>query len=198
MSTEERRERRARRQPDAEQGDKPIKEESFDITQVNFEADLKIDPDNLDLEWMNQPILLMRYSSLESEAKQQADKAKEYVGVVRAEIANAIRKDPKSYEVEKATNDTVKELVEVQPEVREAEQKKNEAFHLLNLLGNAVRAIETRKYALENLVKLFGMEYFASPNDTRTLGEKAKDVDFNRLKDTSMTERIKKAMRKGE
>ena len=150
-------------------------EQAEEVLDFDFESDLNIDADNLDIEWLNQPKLLMKYSKFEADAKAELEKAKEYVAFVKAETAMLVRKNPSEYGVDKATNDAVNEIVASDANVREAVQRQNKIQYLLNLVTNMVRAIEQRKSSLENLVKLFGMEYFASPSDSRTLGKTYRD-----------------------
>ena len=175
-------------------------EQAEELEDFDFESDLNIDPDSLDIEWLNQPKLLMKYSKFEADAKAELEKAKEYVAFVKAETAMLVRKNPSEYGVDKATNDAVNEIVASDANVREAVQRQNKIQHLLNLVTNMVRAIEQRKSSLENLVKLFGMEYFASPSDSRTLGEKVEAMRLKELSKESVISNMRKAMkeRKGE
>lgn len=175
-------------------------EETTELEDFNFEADLDIDADNLDIEWLNQPKLLMKYSKLEADARAELEKAKEYVAYVKADTAMLVRKNPSEYGVDKATNDAVNEVVASDPNVREAVQRFNKIQHLLNLITNMVRAIEQRKSSLENLVKLFGMEYFASPRDGRTLGEKVDEMRLKEISKESVINKMRQAIkeRKGE
>ena len=194
--------RRRREEPKEEETikeEQPV-EQAEELEDFDFESDLNIDPDNLDIEWLNQPKLLMKYSKLEADAKAELEKAKEYVAFIKAQTDSSIRKDPTVFGIDKITEGAITSAINVDANVREAVQRQNKIQHLLNLVTNMVRAIDQRKSSLENLVKLFGMEYFASPNDSRTLGEK---VDAMRLKDLSkesVISNMRKAMkeRKGE
>lgn len=175
-------------------------EQPEELEDFDFESDLNIDPDNLDIEWLNQPKLLMKYSKLEADAKAELEKAKEYVAFIKAQTDSSIRKDPTAFGIDKITEGAITSAINVDASVREAVQRQNKVQYLLNLVTNMVRAIDQRKSSLENLVRLFGMEYFASPNDNRTLGEKVDALKLKELSKESVISNMRKAMkeRKGE
>lgn len=169
-----------------------------EVEDFDFEADISIDPDSLDVEWLNQPKLLMKYSKLEADARAELEKAKEYVAFIKAQTDMSIRSNPAVYGIEKVTESAITSAITTDAGVREAVQRFNKVHHLLNLVANAVKAIEQRKSALENLVKLFGLEYFSSPSDTRTLGEKVKELNIKELSKESTVTYMRKMLKQKE
>ena len=64
------------------------------------------------------------------------------------------------------------------------------AQYELEVMGAAVRALDQKKSALENLVRLQGQNYFAGPSVPRTIGaEWVKEVERNGARN-----RVKAAM----
>lgn len=146
------------------------------MTEINYEKDLAIDPGELDEEWLNQPVLMERYGRLSADAQRERDQLKEKMDVVRAETDNAIRENPTKYKcptdkagAPKPTEAWIAAAILTTEEYRKASDTLIEANYKLNLLNSAVRAMEHRKKALEKLVELFGLQYFAGPKEPRQL-----------------------------
>jgi len=60
--------------------------------EINYLADITIDQNALDLEWLDQPSLAFRYAEHASEMKRIVDIAKEDLDLVCAELDREIRK----------------------------------------------------------------------------------------------------------
>ena len=136
---------------------------------MDYEKDLQIDHNALDVEWLDQPQKFMRYSVLHTDACLKVDKAKENLDVVQAELSMKIRKDPDDYDIPKVTEATVSNAITLSPEFQEANLEYIKAKHEANILLCAVKAFDQRKRALEHLVQLLGQQYFASPSAPRDL-----------------------------
>lgn len=138
---------------------------------MNYEKDIRIDESALDVEWLNQPTLMMRYSRHATQMKQEMDFAKERVEYVKAELDKKIRSHPEDFDLEKVTETVVMNTILIQEDYVEAIATFNEARFEFDVALGAVRSIEQRKTALENLVKLFGQQYFAGPSVPRDLSK---------------------------
>lgn len=142
--------------------------ESIDI---DYERDIEINPEELDVEWLEQPRLMIRYAQIASKAKKEMDMAKERLETVRAELDRDIRSDPGRYALTKITESVVQSTVISQSEYKEAMQDYIDAQYEFNMTKYAVQAMEQRKKALENLVILHGQQYFAGPRVPRDLSK---------------------------
>lgn len=181
---------------------------------LNYEADLHIDIDALEVEWMNQPALFMRYSKQLAEARDIFAQDSEKEDVLRAELASDIRKRPTVYEMEKVTegslNETVtrclavndfgmptrdKEAIDIIKRFRAAHTMALDGKNNVDLLEAAVRAFNQRKDALENLVRLHAQNYFAGPSVPHEVGREfiAKVED---RKNAVVREKIAKSLRR--
>lgn len=138
---------------------------------MNFEQDIKIDHDSLDVEWLEQPELMLRYGRYQASCALELDKAKERLDVVRAELDKKIRANPEAYEIAKVTETVVSNTIITQDEYMEAQSQALSAKFEFDIARAAVNAIHGRKDALENLVRLHGMQYFAGPNMPRNLNQ---------------------------
>lgn len=135
---------------------------SDDETPETFDA--SIDKDRLDDEWLHQPRLMHHWSTQLANARAEEVKAKDRLALRRAEIEFMIRQEPDEYLGNvKATEASVTAAVTTHPAVQKALKDYNEARRDADLHQAAVTALEHRKRALENLVKLWGGDYFSAP-----------------------------------
>lgn len=130
---------------------------------MNFERDVNIDETALDVEWLEQPNLMLKYGKLVAEARKEYDLAKENLDVVKAELDKKIRSNPEEYDIIKVTESAINAAILTHPDYQEASSKLIEAKYNLNLYQTAADAIDAKKAALENLVRLHGQQYFAGP-----------------------------------
>ena len=78
-----------------------------------------------------------------------------------AETAQGVRRNPAAYGIDKVTEKAVEEIVTIR--CREAEQKVIDAKHALDVQQAMIDALDQRKHALEDLVKLRLAAYYADP-----------------------------------
>ncbi len=126
-------------------------------------ADLQIDEDKLDQEWLRQPELFFAYSIRLANAKRQMEEERRELDVTKAEIENDVRNNPEDYGLTKATEASVLATVTTQKGLKDANKKLIEAKHHVDILQATVNALDHRRRALENLVDLHGQGYFAEP-----------------------------------
>jgi len=138
---------------------------------MNYEDDIRIDETALDVEWLDQASLAIRYGRHYAFCRRKLVQAEEKVKVTRAELIAEANSDPEGccnkkspnaadieayYRIHKRHKEAKKEWAEAQFELDMAEIAKNEISF-------------TRKVALENLVRLHGQQYFAGPKIPRDI-----------------------------
>jgi hypothetical protein len=141
--------------------------------ELNFEQDLRIDHNALDEEWLNQPNLFFHYSKALADAKKQQENEKTKLDIVYAQFDTEIRAGRRISEnipiPEKITEAVVKSTIEQNADYQKQLAIVSNCKHATELLEAAVKAMYQRKEALENLVKLLGMQYFSAPKEPRNL-----------------------------
>ena len=157
---------------------------------MDFEKDINIDEQALDVEWLEQPRITLQYAKWVADMERKKDRAKERVEVVKAELDKDIRSNPNKYGLAKITEGAVQNTIILQPEYREAQEAYIEAKHESDIAKAAMRAVDTKKATLENLVKLFGLSYFAGPSMPRNLAEE------RAKKQRESNQKVAKAMRR--
>jgi len=150
---------------------------------MNYEEDIKIDETSLDVEWLEQPKLFMRYARYAAETQKMFDLAKTNLDLVKAELDKAVREDPDKFGIEKLTETVVLNTILSLPEYKEANEKCINAKYEADIAKSAVRAFEQRKEALENLVRLHGQQYFAGPKIPRDLSFEVKQKEEQKRAD---------------
>jgi hypothetical protein len=136
---------------------------------MDYAKDLYIDDSSLDAEIAAQPELMMKYCTISAEAQQAMDIAKEKLEFVRSELDQAIRKSPDTFGIEKITDKVVENTIPLQESYKIASREYIDAKFEFNVAKGAVESCSQRKDALEQLIKLFGLNYFAGPKVPRNL-----------------------------
>lgn len=162
------------------------------MKELDYEQDLKINPEELDIEWLDQPQTFMRYAEAAANARLKMDRAKEHLDVIRAETDSRIRSNPNRFNIEgKVTEGAISAAILQQQDYQDVQDQFNEAHHNYNIMQAAVKAFDQRKTALENLVRLQGQNYFSSPIEPRDLGseynakKRREERTINKMKDDS-------------
>ena len=139
------------------------------MNELNYENDVKIDSTALDLEWLQQSELMYKYAYHAAETKKEVDEAKERLEIGKARIEMDIRSTPGAYGLEKITEGAVQSTLLLQPDYETLTKEFIQAKYENEVALAAVRAIDQRKTALENLVRLLMASYFAGPQSPRDL-----------------------------
>lgn len=137
--------------------------------ELDYENDVKIDPDALDIEWLNQAELMHKYTRHAANMKKEMDEAKERLEIGKAQIEMEVRSDPSAYGLAKPTEAGIQSTILMQEKYHILSHLYNEAKFEYEISLAGVRAIDQKKTALENLVKLLAASYFAGPKSPRDL-----------------------------
>jgi hypothetical protein len=158
----------------------------------NYADNLKIDVNALDKEWIQQPYTYLQYATKAADADDVRKRTKEALEIVQAEIDLEVREVAKDLG-EKITEKIVSSRVLLDPKYREAQSNYLTAEHNYAVYQAAVRAMDQKKSALENLVKLTLAGYFSAPTQAKEEG----DVDYNtKAKGTAQKELLKEKKEK--
>ena len=134
------------------------------MTELNYEKDLRIDEDSLDLELLNQASLFMKYAKHHAETRRTVDEEKQRLDIVRADIDKQIREHPEKFKIEKVTEGAIQSAILTEDSYNIAYKKYLDAKYESDMASNAVQAFNQRKEALEGMIKLLAQSYFAGPS----------------------------------
>lgn len=138
---------------------------------MDYAQDIEIREDELDVEWIGQASLVMKYCVIAADAHRDLDLAKEQVDIIRAQIDRDVRSDPAQFGLDKVTEGSITSTILTSPDYQEAVKSYLQKKYEHEVAQGAVRAFDHRKSALENLVRLFGQSYFAGPAVPHNLSE---------------------------
>ena len=167
-------------------------EDKNGLSAEEIENDVMIDPDQLDEEWLNQPGLVIKYSELITDATEHRDTMKDLLTFEMADLAEKIRssEDPKKdFGVSKTTVDAISGGVERNEKIIQLRKGLIKANGDVNRLQGISKAIDHRKAALTDLVRLVLGEYFAAPTEPRQLPGGKRSVQKVRQEQTTRTQR---------
>ena len=167
---------------------------------MSYEQDMYIDESALDVELVEQPTLMSRYSRLLAEARRDRDLSKEALDLKKAEIDLDIRDNPEEYKLVKVTENAITNCILMEEDYQTSQKEYHDANYEVNVLQGVVSALEHRKSALENMVKLYGQNYFAGPavpHDLSALRKKRGDDTSHQI-GKSMKRATKKEKENGK
>ena len=137
----------------------------------DYSADMAINPNALDVEWLDQPNRVLYYTRQHAEACHDRDLAKEAMDLEEADAQSRVRKNPGRYGVEKGTEGEIRAAAKQDKRLANAITKYHRLKYNADVLLGVCKALEHRKRALENLVHLGNQEYFAMPKSPRNIGD---------------------------
>lgn len=155
----------------------------MNLTTKDMEFDTfsaQIDEHRLDIEWKNQPAAYHHWSIELANAQKIHDINKAKLDVIKAELDKTIRDSPDKYGLIKITEPIVAAAVLMQSEHKAALKSVIKAKHDVDILKAAVFALNHKKDALENLVRLRLADYYseprADPANKETINEMEKKI----------------------
>ena len=161
------------------------------MKELNYEKDIHIDENQLDIEWLEQAGLMLKYCKHDAEMEQNLEIEKTKLDLLKSELDSQIRKNPTDFGIDtKITEAVILNAVIATEEYQEAYLTYLDAKYERDMGRNIVKAFSQRKDALENLVKLHGQSYFAGPRIPRNLTEERE------IKQKSSNEKIASRMKR--
>jgi len=148
-----------------------------------------IDRSRLDDEWVDQPRMYNRYALASAEARLEYNRAKATLDVTKAETELRVRKNPEKYELTKVTESVIASVVLLDKQCQMAAMSVAEARHDLDVAEAAVSAMDHRKKALEDLVRLFLADYFSKPREPEGAKDVVKEMERGKLRKARVLKR---------
>jgi hypothetical protein len=138
--------------------------------QNDYALDLFIDDQALDIEWLEQPSLVLKYHQIQAASRKKVDQLSDELDVLKAQLDREIRSKPESFGIDvKVTEAVVQNTILLDEGYKDLKQDLIDANYEHRMATGAVSAVEHRKPALENLVRLLGQQYYAGPVVPRDL-----------------------------
>ena len=130
---------------------------------VDFAKDVKINRFKLDEDCETQPSLYHFYAHEHALARAERDAAKDKLDLVMGQRETAIRRNPP--EDMKITESVISALLVQDTEVQTAKEQFREAQAKVDILYASTSALEHRRSELDNLVSMWGKDYYNGKKD---------------------------------
>ena len=132
--------------------------------EFDFDNDVAIDLDDLHMEWAKHAGKRKKYADEISYLDKVVKKSHEKVKVTRSRLIRETKENPEL----KLTSDSLREAYYREHEDHQKARKEQiDAEYELSMAWNALNAMDDRKYALQDEVKLWIRNYFATPREER-------------------------------
>jgi hypothetical protein len=129
----------------------------------NYDEDLRIDRDQLEIEWEKQPMIYFYWAQKEAEALEAKDRASQKLNIVQAEMDAKIRSNPSAYNLpEKTTETAIKYTLINTEQYLEAQNDLIEKNKTVRILSAAVKAFDHKKTGLSKLSELWLGGYWST------------------------------------
>jgi hypothetical protein len=144
----------------------------------------ELDKYNLDEEWINQPKYYYEAATKLAHKRAEYERAKADHELTIADLAKRIRTTPSAYNVEKITENSVKEAITTN--IHEFQKSLHALIDLaeeVDVFEVEVKTLDHRKKALENEVQLFLAAYYSNPKlpkESETMKQVERDRGFRR------------------
>ena len=159
---------------------------------MDYLDDIRIDESALDVEWLRQASLTFQYGTHQAKMKRIVDRKKEELDLVKADLDKKIRSNPENYKIDKITEAAIQATILQQEDYQEINSELIDARYELEIASAALRALEQKKSALENLVRLNGQNYFAGPSVPRDLTKEWERTEKTKESNTKIAESMQR------
>jgi hypothetical protein len=140
------------------------------MSERNYQRDVQIEVNSLDLEWVRHPHKFMYYSETAAKANDIVRRMKNDLELIDAKLDKEFRESMEG----KVTEGAVKAKITEDERHLQALMNYNDSLYHAELCAAAVKAMEHKKVALQNLVQLLSASYFAGPKVPRDLKKEIK------------------------
>lgn len=129
----------------------------------DYNEDLTIDKNALEIEWEKQAAIYFYWAEKEAEALEAKDKASQRLDIVQAEMDAKIRSNPSAYNLpEKTTETAIKYTLINTEQYLEAQNDLIEKNKTVRILSAAVKAFDHKKTGLSKLSELWLGGYWST------------------------------------
>ena len=164
------------------------------MSNLNYERDVSIDPDALDVEWLRQPMNYLTYAQEAARLDAIMKNAKEAMEVLYAQLDRDTRRSSEK----KLTEAQVEAAIFTDSRYQEVKAVFGDAVYNYNISIAAVKAMDHKRTALENLVKLYQGSYFAGPREPRNLNDEYNKKGFQQMGEERTRDEIRSRMHRRE
>jgi hypothetical protein len=169
----------------------------IDLTDFDFNKDVTIDVNMLEIEWIRQPMLAEKYGVAWSTARYNVDALKLRLDIVISDLDREARNAFTAEKI-KYTEAMVTHAIHKDERYDAINKELIQAKYTQENLGMAVKAIDQRKNALENLVKLLGLQYFGAPTEPRSISDIMEIMSVSEIQKNQVFDKVSRKLKKSQ
>jgi hypothetical protein len=154
---------------------------------LNYEKDITIEPDALDIEFIRQSRIYMKYAELLAEAEKDMRDKKNALEYISSVISKETREDKTIKD--RITDSLITSRIELDERYRVATAALSQALYQKDILSGVIKALEHKKTGLENAVKMWIGGYFAGPKVPRNLKKEMEGMAGENIREKYLKER---------
>lgn len=159
---------------------------------ISYSEDKHIDEENLHIEWLNQSDKNYRYVFYYAKCRAEEMRTRHKKEFMYAKLGHQIRKDPKAFDMEKATDKSVEERILIHPEYRQAVEEHINAAYEYGLAKGALDDMREMRHQLEGLNFLYNTGYFNVPEaDRNIVSDRKRKAEFARRRKVEEDQAVK-------
>ncbi len=164
------------------------------MEKLDYENDIKIDESALDIEWLEQAALSLKYGRHLSNLKSIQRRLEEKKKTTRSELILKVNKNAETLIGKKSPNaGDIEAFYRNDPGYKAVIEELNDTIEEAEFAEIAYQQISwTRKAALENLVKLNGQQYFAGPSMPRDLTKEVENKERIKRTDAGVAKTLQR------
>jgi hypothetical protein len=157
---------------------------------MSLKDDLKIDVQNLDIEWAMLPELHHLYNSEATALESRIKKMKLKLSTQNAQMSREIRKNQDQYleDGERMTVALIQSLVEGSEEYRELTDRIIDLETKRKIILGTVEDLDIKRTSLTNLTKLFMSEFYSVPTTEKEMTKY--DKAYGKIEDTPVMTKV--------
>lgn len=153
-----------------------------DIDEDDFDY-FKIDPYDLQKEWLTQVKIFRKHGHMLADAKEDLERAEAKKKVVWAELDRDVRANPANYLLTgKITEAVVENTIILQPSYQKAVESYIAAKHRVDISQVDVETLRQKKDALEAAVKMLLSEFWSEPRVKGDAGQEIKNMELRQTR----------------
>lgn len=136
--------------------------DSIILNQMDIE-DLRVDPERIEKELLNQPTIYAKYSQLYAKQLYMVAESKRLLDEKKAELNLEMKRKPENFNIPKTSDPTIDSAVTIHPDVVHLHEQYNRQLSIQKEIEGFIKAFDQRAKLLSDEVKLIAIGFYGTP-----------------------------------
>jgi uncharacterized protein YydD (DUF2326 family) len=130
--------------------------------ELNFTADVAVEKEHLDKQWIEYPSLIYLYAQEQAKLQKAHNEKKDELDSIKAVLNLGMRTSPDEFPllegVTKFTEAIYDSAIQIHPKAKSAREQLHQIKHDLDLINGACAALREKKYSMQNILEMVKLE----------------------------------------